>query len=97
MHTPPPPKKKVKVADAVEQATLLWLARLDLGAVLWTANADLILHRIQHLGGAATRDRSRQRHAQHRFFRPAGDPAAATWAHRNATRAVAPNYKDIGI
>ena len=23
------------------------------------------------------------RHAQHRFF-PAGDPAAATWAHRNA-------------
>ena len=36
------------------QATLLWLARRDLGAVLWTANADLILHRIQHLGGAAT-------------------------------------------
>jgi hypothetical protein len=65
------------------QATLLWLARRDLGAVLWTANADLILHRIQHLGGAATRERSRQRHAQHRFF-PAGDPAAATWAHRNA-------------
>ena len=49
----------------------------------WAANADLILHRIQHLGGAATRGRSRQRHAQHRFF-PAGDPAAATWAHRNA-------------
>ena len=59
------------------QATLLWLARRDLGAVLWSANADLILHRIQHLGGAATRERSRQRHAQqHRFF-PAGDPAAA--------------------
>ena len=49
----------------------------------WYSNADLILHRIQHLGGAATRERSRQRHAQHRFF-PAGDPAAATWAHRNA-------------
>ena len=65
------------------QATLLWLARRDLGSVLWAANADLILHRIQHLGGSATRERSRQRHAQHRFF-PAGDPAAATWAHRNA-------------
>ena len=64
------------------QATLLWLARRDLGSVLWAANADLILHRIQHLGGSATRERSRQRHAQHRFF-PAGDPAAATWAHRN--------------
>jgi len=51
------------------QATLLWLARRDLGAVLWTANADLILHRIQHLGGTATRERSRQR----RFF-PAGAP-----------------------
>ena len=36
------------------QVTLLWLARRDLGAVLWAANADLILHRIQHLGGAAT-------------------------------------------
>ena len=35
----------------------------------------------RHLGGAATRERSRQRHAQHRFF-PAGDPAI--WAHRNA-------------
>ena len=35
------------------------------------------------LGGSATRERSRQRHAQHRLF-PAGDPAAATWAHRNA-------------
>ena len=61
------------------QATLLWLPLRDLGAVLWTANDDLILQRIQHLGGAATRERSRQRHAQHRFF-PAGDPAAATLA-----------------
>ena len=65
------------------QATLLWQARRDIGATIWAANADLILHRIQHLGGAASRERSRQRHAQYQFFK-GGDPAAATFAHRNA-------------
>ena len=60
----------------------MWQARRDVGATIWAANADLILHRIQHLGGAS-RERSRQRHAQHQFFQ-GGDPATATFAHRNA-------------
>ena len=65
------------------ESTLLWQARRTLGHTLWTAGADLVLLRIQHLGGAAARARSQQRHAQFRFF-PAGDPAAATHAHRMA-------------
>ena len=65
------------------QATLMWQARRDIGATIWAANSDLILHRIQHLGGAASRERSRQRHAQCQFFQ-GEDPATATFAHRNA-------------
>ena len=72
------------------EATLLWQARRTLGHTLWTEGADLILHRMQHLGGPASRDRARQRHAQFRFF-PAGDPAAATHAHR-----MAANGFDLG-
>ena len=57
------------------QANLLWQARRNIGAAIWAANADLILHRILPLGGSASRERSRQRHVQHQFFR-GGDPAA---------------------
>lgn len=49
------------------ESTLLWQARRTLGHTLWTARADLISLRIQHLGGAAARTRSQQRHAQFRF------------------------------
>ena len=41
------------------EATLLWQARRTLGHTLWTEGADLILHRMQHLGGPASRDRAR--------------------------------------
>ena len=61
----------------------MWQARRDIGATIWAANSDLILYRIQHLGGAASRERSRERHAQYQFFQ-GGDPAKATFAHRNA-------------
>ena len=72
------------------ESTLLWQARRTLGHTLWREGADLLLHRIRHLGGPASRDSSRQRHAQFRFF-PAGDPAAATHAHR-----MAANGFDVG-
>ena len=76
------------------QATLLWLARRDLGAVLWTANADLILHRIQHLGGllanvpaSVTLSTGSSRRATRRHLgspqRAAGfdGPARSAWRH----------------
>ena len=72
------------------ESTLLWQARRTLGHTLWTEGADLVLHRIQYLGGPASRGRSRQRHAQFRLF-PAGGPAAATHAHR-----MVANGFDIG-
>ena len=72
------------------EATPLWQARRKLGHTLWTEGADLILHRMQHLGGPASRDRVRQRHAQFRVSR-AGDPASATHAHR-----MAANGFDLG-
>ena len=72
------------------ESTLLWQARRTLGHTLWTEGANLVLHRIQHLGGPASRARSKQRYAQFRFF-PAGDPAAATHAHR-----MAANGFDLG-
>ena len=37
------------------EASLLWLARRKLGAVMWAANADVVLHRMQYLGGEASR------------------------------------------
>ena len=65
------------------EASLLWLARRKLGAVVWAANADVVLHRMQYLGGEASRQRSQQHRARQQFF-PGGDPAAATHAHRQA-------------
>ena len=72
------------------EASLLWMARRKLGAVLWAANADIVLHRMQHLGGEASRQRSQQHRARQHFF-PGGDPAAATRAHRQAA-----NGFDVG-
>ena len=65
-----------------------------LGAVMWAANADVedlvVLHRMQYLGGEASRQRSQQHRARQQFF-PGGDPAAATHAHRQAA-----NGFDVG-
>ena len=72
------------------EASLLWMARRKLGAVLWAANADIVLHRMQHLGGEASRQRSQQHRARQHFF-PGSDPAAATHAHRQAA-----NGFDVG-
>ena len=59
------------------EPSLPWLARRKLGAVMWAANADVVLHRMQYLGGEASRQRSQQHRARQQFF-PGGDPAAAT-------------------
>ena len=72
------------------EASLLWQARRKLGATIWVANADLILHRLQYLGGEASRQRSQQHRARQRFF-DGGGPAAATHAHR-----MAANGFDVG-
>ena len=72
------------------EASLLWQARRKLGAATWTANADVVLHRLQCLGGEASRHRSQQHRARRNFF-PGGDPAAATHAHR-----MAANGFDVG-
>ena len=72
------------------EASLLWQARRKLGAAIWTANADVVLHRLQYLGGEASRHRSQQHRARRNFF-PGGDPAAATHAHR-----MAANGFDVG-
>jgi len=72
------------------EASLLWQARRKLGAAMWTANADVVLHRMQYLGGEASRQRSQQHRARRHFF-PGGDPAAATHAHR-----MAANGFDVG-
>ena len=55
----------------------------DLGHTLRRKGTNLMVYRIQHLGGPAFRSCSRQLHAQFRFS-PSGNPAAATHAHRMA-------------
>ena len=72
------------------EASLLWMARRKIGAVTWAANADVVLHRTQCLGGEAARQRSQQHRARQHFF-PGGDPAAATHAHRQSA-----NGFDVG-
>ena len=47
------------------------------------ANADLILHRIQHLGGGCLPGAIEATTRRYQFFQ-GGNPAAATFAHRNA-------------
>ena len=42
------------------EASLLWQARRKLGAMIWMADTDVILHRLQYLGGKASRRRSQQ-------------------------------------
>ena len=63
----------------------LWLARRDLGAVLWTANADLIFTASSTWAAQllANVPASATPMASTGSFRPA-TPLAATWAHRNA-------------
>ena len=72
------------------EASLLWQARRKLGAAMWTANADVALHRMQCPGGgglAATVTAA----PSPQIFSPGGDPAAATHAHR-----MAANGFDVG-